>query len=87
LPHIIPFNHSAGEYVRGLVHTSDVEGYFMLLKRGVVGTLHHISEQHLPLYLAEFDHRHNCRHIPDGESTEKGSLKIEGKRLTYRPAA
>ena len=52
-------NHSAGEYVRGLAHTQSVDGFFSLLKRGVVGTFHHVSEQHLPLYLAEFDHRHS----------------------------
>jgi transposase-like protein len=62
-------NHSAKEYVRGDAHTNTVEGYFSLLKRGVVGTFHHISEQHLPLYLAEFDHRHNTRFISDGERT------------------
>ena len=79
--------HSAREYVRGLAHTNGVEGFFSLLKRGVMGTFHHISEQHLPLYLAEFDHRHNCREMTDGERTLNGLQKIEGKRLTYRHAS
>src|SRR5471030_1587284 len=61
--------HSAREYVRGLAHTNGVEGFFSLLKHGVMGTFHHISEQHLPLYLAEFDHRHNFREVTDGERT------------------
>jgi transposase-like protein len=82
--------HSAKEYVRReknrLVTTNGVEGFFSLLKRGVVGTFHHISEQHLPLYLAEFDHRHNCREMTDGERTVNGLQKVEGKRLTYRQA-
>ena len=34
-------NHSAREYVRGDAHTNTVEGFFSLLKRGVVGTFHH----------------------------------------------
>jgi transposase-like protein len=80
-------NHSAREYVRGPWHTNGVEGFFSLLKRGVVGTFHHISEQHLPLYLAEFDHRHNCREMTDGERTVNGLQKVEGKRLTYRKAS
>ena len=80
-------NHSAGEYVRGLAHTNSVEGFFSLLKRGVVGTFHHISEQHLPLYLAEFDHRYNLRGVSDGERTDAGLAKVEGKRLTYHPVA
>jgi len=76
--------HSAREYVRGLAHTNGVEGFFSLLKRGVMGTFHHISEQHLPLYLAEFDHRHNTRFLTDGERTVQGLKKVEGKRLTYK---
>ena len=32
-------NHSAGEYVRGDVHTNTIEGAFSILKRGIVGTL------------------------------------------------
>ena len=39
-------NHSAKECVRGTAHTNGVEGFFSLLKRGVVGTFHHVSEQH-----------------------------------------
>ncbi len=77
-------NHSAGEYVRGLAHTQSVDGFFSLLKRGVVGTFHHISEQHLPLYLAEFDHRHNTRFLTDGERTVIGLQKTNGKRLLYK---
>jgi hypothetical protein len=45
---------------------------------------HHVSAQHLPLYLAEFDHRHNCRKMTDGERTDVGLTKAIGKRLIYR---
>ncbi len=31
-------NHSIGEYVRGDAHTNTIEGYFSILKRGIVGT-------------------------------------------------
>jgi transposase-like protein len=55
--------HAAREYSRhegeNVVTTASVESFFSLLKRGVIGTFHHVSAQHLPLYLAEFDHRHN----------------------------
>src|ERR1700726_3133434 len=40
-------NHSIGEYVRGDVHTNTIEGYFSILKRGINGTFHHVSQQHL----------------------------------------
>jgi transposase-like protein len=80
--------HAMGEYVRRektrTVTTNGVEGFFSLLKRGVVGTFHHISEQHLPLYLAEFDHRHNHRNVSDGARTVEALKKTAGKRLFYK---
>src|SRR5579864_2295454 len=53
--------HSEDEYVRGIVHTNTVEGFFSILKRGVYGVYQHISEAHLKRYLAEFDFRYNNR--------------------------
>jgi hypothetical protein len=67
-----------------VVTTSSVESFFSLLKRGIVGTFHHVSPQHLPLCLAEFEHRHNCRKISDGERTDVGLQKSVGKRLIYK---
>jgi transposase-like protein len=54
-------NHSANEYARlgGFIHVNSAENYFSIFKRGVIGTYHHISEQHLDRYLAEFDFRYN----------------------------
>ncbi len=54
-------NHGIGEYVRGVAHTNTAEGYFSILKRGIIGTYHHVSAQHLKRYLAEFDFRYNNR--------------------------
>jgi transposase-like protein len=51
--------HSAGEYVRGEVQTANIDSFWSLLKRGVIGTYHHVSKKYLPLYLAEFQFRHN----------------------------
>ena len=82
-------NHSINEYVRGDIHTNTVEGYFSIMKRGIVGVYHHVSSQHLKRYLAEFDFRYNNRMalgINDGERTANALKGIEGKRLTYRSA-
>ena len=49
--------HSAGEYVRGEVHTNNIESFWSLIKRGVIGTYHHVSKDYLPLYLNEFSWR------------------------------
>lgn len=58
-------DHSKGEYVRGEVHTNNIESFWSLLKRGVMGQFHNVSKKYLPFYLAEFTFRHNERKNPD----------------------
>jgi len=80
-------NHRIGEYVRGNVHTNTIESYFAILKRGIIGTYHHVSQQHLKRYLAEFDFRYNERMalgVNDAARVMTAMKGIEGKRLTYR---
>ncbi len=74
------------EYVRGDAHTNTAENFFSLLKRGINGIYHHVSEAHLPRYLAEFDYRYNTRHETDSERTRRALSQVGGKRLTYRGA-
>lgn len=80
-------NHSEGEFVRGRVHSNTVEGFFSLLKRGIIGTFHHIGTEHLDKYADEFAFRYSYRHVSDGERAEKIYKGTEGKRLTYRQPA
>ena len=80
-------NHSAKEYVRGDVTTNTVESSFSLLKRGLIGTFHHVGEQHLQRYVTEFDFRWNTRTrlgFNDVQRAEIALKNIGGKRLTYR---
>ncbi len=68
LKHFYPHqtvDHKAGEYVRGTVHTNNIENFWSLLKRGVIGTYHNVSKKYLPLYLNEFAWRFNNRKNPD----------------------
>jgi transposase-like protein len=53
--------HSRGQYVVGAVHTQTIEGFWSILKRGVVGTFHKVSKKYMPLYVAEFQFRYNNR--------------------------
>jgi len=80
-------NHSKSEYVRGEAHTNTVEGFFSLLKRGINGTFHHVSREHLSRYCDEFAFRYENRKTTDG--TRAGLLVkgAEGKRLTYQQPA
>ena len=54
-------DHSKYEWVRGDVHTNTLEGFFSVLKRGLVGVYQHVDSKHLDRYLAEFDFRQNTR--------------------------
>ena len=81
-------DHSAGEYVRhGHHHSNTVENYFSILKRGVIGTYHHVSEAHLSRYLSEFDFRYSYRAdlgVTDAMRADQMLKGTTGKRLTYR---
>jgi transposase-like protein len=58
-------SHHRGEYVRGIVHTQTIDSFWSLLKRGIMGSFHHVSAKYLPLYVAEFEWRYNNRNHPD----------------------
>ena len=80
-------DHGAGEYSRGDVSTNTVESSFAILKRGLYGTFHGVSEQHLQRYATEFDFKWNHRiklGVDDVQRTAAILKGIEGKRLTYR---
>ena len=80
-------DHHRKEYVRGNVHTNTLEGWFSLLKRGINGTFHHVSEKHLDRYISEFAHRYNWRMMDDVARTIKAIQGAEGKRLYYKQPA
>ena len=82
-------NHAAKEYVRGDAYTNTVEGYFSILKRGIYGVYHHVSQEHLKRYLAEFDFRYNYRIALGFDDATRADIAlngVKGKRLTYETA-
>ncbi len=58
-------NHNQEEWVRGDTHTNTIESFWWLLKRSIKGTHVHVSRQHMPKYLAEFEFRWNLRRHPE----------------------
>jgi transposase-like protein len=76
--------HSMKEYSKGNTHTNTIEGYFSILKRGIIGVYHHVGKNHLHRYLNEFDFRYNNRKSKDAVNTITAILATKGKRLMYQ---
>ena len=81
--------HGAKEYCAILpdgtkAHINTCESFFSLLKRGVYGSWHHVSREHLPKYANEFAFRWNHRKASDGARTVAAIQATGGKRMTYR---
>ena len=54
-------NHESKVYVMGDVHTNTIEGFWSLVKRGIGGVYHAVSQKYLQSYLNEYAFRYNRR--------------------------
>ncbi len=54
-------NHSRKEYVRGDIHTQNIEGLWGGLKRGIYGVYRIVSKKYLQAYADEYAFRYNHR--------------------------
>lgn len=61
LPHV-SIDHTKS-YAIGEIHTNNIECFWGLLKRGIVGQYHKVSKKYLPLYINEFSFRFNHRKV------------------------
>lgn len=75
--------HHLDEYVnKNGYHTNSIEGFWSLLKRGIIGIYHLVTAKHLPKYCKEFVYRYNTRDMSDGERFEE-FLKSRSNRYLY----
>jgi len=75
--------HSANQYVDGAVHTNNIENFWSLLKRGIDGIYHHVSDKHLARYINEYTFRYNNRKMTDGSKFDV-CLANGSRKLTYK---
>lgn len=75
--------HNQRQYVNGRIHTNTIEGFWSLLKRGIVGIYHFTSKKHLQKYVDEFVFRYNSRNIVEHERFNLLLNNIE-HRITYK---
>ncbi len=78
-------NHGAGVYSKGGVTTNSIESVWAVMKRGVYGVYHHVSEKHLARYVNEFTFRLNEGNVKNHTLERLDSLVTAcvGPRITY----
>lgn len=76
--------HNADEYVKGFAHTNNIENFWSMLKRGIIGIYHHVSAKHIRRYINEFSFRYNNRKMSDGSKFDVALANAIGKRLDYK---
>lgn len=78
----IMVDHKNGQYVNGGFHTNNIENFWSLLKRGIIGIFHQVSPWHLQRYCDEFAARYNTRGLKDAERFILSVQNSQG-RLKY----
>ena len=76
--------HSAREFVRGKVHTNNVESLWSMMKRAYKGTFHKLSDKHLDRYIQEFTGKANMRELDTLDIMAIMAIRIRGRRLRYK---
>ncbi len=80
----VSVNHQEGQYVTGCFTSNGVENFWSLFKRGVIGTFHNISPQHIQKYTEEFAFRYNRKSKKNHEIFNLAIQNCSNRNITYR---
>ena len=80
----ITVNHQEGQYVNGCFTSNGVENFWSLFKRGVIGTFHNISPQHIQRYTDEFAFRYNRKGKKNSELFDTAIKQCSEATITYK---
>lgn len=79
--------HGIGQYVDGNSYTNTIEGFWGILKRGIIGIYHYISPKHLQKYVDEFVFRYNTKGYEEAERfnylLSNAEVRTTYKELVY----
>lgn len=64
-------------------HTNNIENFWSIFKRGIIGIYHFVSVKHLERYCQEFGYRFNNRKLSGVEKFDNALLKVSNTRITY----
>lgn len=79
----VTVNHSQLVFVQDGFTANNIEGFFSLLKRSIIGIYHQVSLAHLHRYCNEASYRYNTRKIKDLYRFMDAMQKTKG-RLRYK---
>lgn len=64
-------------------HTNNIENFWSIFKRGIIGIYHYVSPQHLHRYTTEFGYRYNNRKDSGVEKFAAAVSRCANMRLPY----
>jgi transposase-like protein len=68
----------------GKFHTNNIENYWSIFKRGIIGVYHFVSTKHLHRYCNEFGYRYNTRKESEQVRFEDVVKRSSNKLLPYK---
>ncbi|HBF88045.1 MAG TPA: IS1595 family transposase [Bacteroidales bacterium] len=80
-------NHSKKEYVKGMMHTNTIEGFWSIVKNSIKGNYKAISKKYLPFYLVQAQYNYNHRNYSANlfEKFLKQALETDKPMIGYKP--